>query len=49
MEVIDDLENPVQYQNRNEIKNDCTLNGGVLPEFIVVSFKEWANDYETVY
>ncbi len=49
MEVIDDLENPVQYQNRNEIKNDCTLNGGVLPEFIVVSFKEWANEYETVY
>ncbi len=49
MEVIDDLENPVKYQNRNEIKNDCTLDGGALPEIIIVSFKEWANDYETVY
>ena len=41
MEVIDDLEEPVHYRDRDEIKNSTSLNGGTLPELIVVTFKEW--------
>lgn len=40
MEVVDDLEFPVHYSDRQKIK-DLPIYGGELLEFIVITFKNW--------